>query len=304
MSCSCGIGSFRLHNQAEHNSQPTGRLLRFLSNSGCRSVSDPGFDSGALCSRVNNSSARFLRRSGEQRRSKAGRKQTRRKQSGEAKPSETQKQEASAGKELSPTSPKEDIVAEYVKVYNTTKKAGTFKGHDEMTLVEVLIDGKDNSMIKNAAKGMVKAEGTDMPLPPYSDDNPCNECLTTAADIATATYTDNGDGTATIKLVPIATTNSKKFSDAQGNMFNVMEDVKPTVESISILKWSEGTTDDNVVLKCDGGYAEVTYDKATKMMTKADYTLITIAEVQHANILIFKDKSATAKFDYKMLYPG
>ena len=224
--------------------------------------------------------------------------------SGEAKPSGDTKQEASAGKELSPTSPKEDIVAEYVKVYNTTKKAGTFKGHDEMTLVEVLIDGKDNSMIKNAAKGMVKAEGTDMPLPPYSDDNPCNECLTTAADIATATYTDNGDGTATIKLVPIATTNSKKFSDAQGNMFNVMEDVKPTVESIPILKWSEGTTDDNVVLKCDGGYAEVTYDKATKMMTKADYTLITIAEVQHANILIFKDKSATAKFDYKMLYPG
>ncbi len=225
----------------------------------------------------------------------------------ESKPADASKPADSKpadSKELSSSSSKEDIVAEYVTVYNTTKKAGTFKGHDTMELVEVMIDGKDNAMIKSAGKSFVKAEGTDMPLPPYSDDNPSIECLTTAADIATATYTDNGDGTATIKLVPIATTNSKKFSDAQGNMFNVMEDVKPTVEGISILKWSEGTTDDNVVLKCDGSYCEVTYDKATKMMTKADYTLITIAEVQHANILIFKDKSATAKFEYKMLYPG
>ncbi len=216
-----------------------------------------------------------------------------------SKPSDT-----APAAELSSSSSKEDIVAEYAKVYNTTKAAGTFKGHDEMTLVSVLIDGKDNSMIKNAGKSFVKAEGTDMPLPPYSDDNPANECLITAADIESATYTDNGDGTATIKLVPIESTNSKKFQDAQGKMFNVMEDVKPTVEKISILSWASGDTDSNVVLTCKGSYAEVTYDKASKMMTKADYTLITIADVQHANVLIFKDKSASATFDYKMLYPG
>ncbi len=218
----------------------------------------------------------------------------------DSKPSETK----AAATELSSSSSKEDIVAEYAKVYNTTKAAGTFLGHDTMDMSSVMIDGKENSMIKSAGKSFVKADGTDMPLPPYTDDNPSNECLITAADIESATYTDNGDGTATIKLVPIEVTNSMRFQDAQGKMFNVMEDVKPTVEGISILSWASGDTDSNVTLTCKGSYAEVTYDKETKMMTKADYTLITIADVQHANVLIFKDKSATVTFDYKMLYPG
>lgn len=209
-----------------------------------------------------------------------------------------------AASELSASSSKEDIVAEYVKVYNTTKKAGTFTGHDTMALTSVLIDGKENSMVKSLAAGIVKADAKDMQLPPYTDSNPGMECMITAADIAEATYKDNGDGTATIKIVPISCKNSKRFEDAQGKMFNVMEDVKSTVDGISLISWAEGDTDSNVVLTCDGGYAEVTYNKDTKMMTAADYTLITIADVQHANVAILKNKSATATFDYKMLFPG
>ena len=206
--------------------------------------------------------------------------------------------------ELSSSSSKADIVAEYIKVYNTTKAAGTFTGHDTMALTSVMIDGKENSLVKNAAAGVVKADAKDMQLPPYTDSDPAKECLITEADISDATYTDNGDGTATIKLIPISCTNSKRLQDAQGKMFNVMEDVKGTLEGISLISWSQGDADSNVTLTCDGGYAEVTYDKNTKMMTKADYTLITVADVQHANVLFLKDKSATATFDYKMLFPG
>lgn len=223
----------------------------------------------------------------------------------ESKPAEESKAADQPSAELSSSSSKADIVAEYIKVYNTTKAAGTFTGHDTMTLTSVKIDGSENETVKKLAAGVVKADAKDMQLPPYTDSDPAKECLITEADISTATYTDNGDGTATIKLVPIACTNSKRFQDAQGKMFNVMEDVKGTLEGISLISWAQGDADSNVTLSCDGGYAEVTYDKASKMMTKADYTLITIADVQHANVsFIIKDKSATATFDYKMLFPG
>lgn len=220
------------------------------------------------------------------------------------KPADSKPADKPASAELSASSSKADIVAEYVKVYNTTKKAGTFTGHDTMALTSVLIDGKENSMVKSLAAGIVKADAKDMQLPPYTDSNPGMECMITEADVAEATYKDNGDGTATIKIVPISCTNSKRFEDAQGKMFNVMEDVKSTVDGISLISWAEGDTDSNVTLTCDGGYAEVTYNKDTKMMTAADYTLITIADVQHANVAILKNKSATATFDYKMLFPG
>ncbi len=231
----------------------------------------------------------------------------------DSKPADDSKPAADASKpadapaaELSSSSSKADIVAEYIKVYNTTKATGTFTGHDTMALTSVKIDGNENETVKKLAAGIVKADAKDMQLPPYTDTDPAKECLITEADIADAKYTDNGDGTATIKLIPISCTNSKRLQDAQGKMFNVMEDVKPTLAKISLLSWAEGDADSNVTLTCDGSYAEVTYNKDTKMMTKADYTLITIADVQHATIKLafLRDKSATAVFDYKMLFPG
>lgn len=202
-------------------------------------------------------------------------------------------------------STKEEIVAEYAKVYNATKATGTFLGSENMTCDSVSIDGSENSMVKGLAGQFMKAEGTNMPLPPYSDDNPANECLITADDVQEATYTDNGDGTATIKIVPVATTNDKKFQGAQGKMFNVMEDVASALANISILSWSEGDANSNVTLNTKDGYAEVTYNKDTKLMTKAEYVLITYADVVHCNIKMtpFKDKSLSAKFVYTMSYP-
>ena len=205
--------------------------------------------------------------------------------------------------ELSSSSSKEEIVAEYAKVYNATKATGTFLGKDSMTCESIVVDGKDNGTLKNLAGKFITANGTDLKLPPYSDENPANECLITAADVQEATYTDNGDGTATIKITPVETTNDKKYQGAQGKMFNVMEDVGSALASVPVVSWSEGDANSNVTLVTKEGYAEVTYNKDTKIMTKADYVLVTYAEIVHCNVLMFKDKSATAKFVYTMSFP-
>lgn len=222
--------------------------------------------------------------------------------SGKDEPASSDAKEPSG--ELSASSSKEDVVAEYVKVYNTTKASGSFIGNESMTCDSVTLDGSENGTLKNLAGKFMSAKGTGLQLPPYSDTDEGKECKTTAADIEKYEYKDNGDGTATIKLFPSSVTNSRRFSDAQGNMFNVMEDVASALASVSVLKWSEGDANSNVTLTSAGGYCEVTYDKATKVMTKAEYVLITIADVQHANVLMFKDKAATAQFTYIMSYPG
>ena len=202
-----------------------------------------------------------------------------------------------------PTTPAE-ILAEYAVVYKTTKATGTFKGHDTMSCEYVQIDGKDNSMVKGIADKFMAASGTNMDLPPYKgDDNPM-ECLLTEADIDSATYKDNGDGTATIKIVPKAAENATFKNDPQGKSFNVLEDVAGALSSISVITWAEGDANSNVKLTEKDGYIEVTYNKDTKMMTKADYVLVTYADVTHANVAILKDKSASVKFVYTMTYPG
>ena len=209
--------------------------------------------------------------------------------------------------ELSSSSSKEEIVAEYAKVYNATKATGTFLGKDKMECASVIIDGKENGALKTAAGTFLKSDKTDLQLPPSSESNPSMECLITAADVQEATYTDNGDGTATIKITPIETTNDKQFQGAQGKMFNVMEDVGAALASVPIISWSEGDANSNVTLITKEGYAEVTYDKNTKIMTKADYVLVTYADIVHCNVSLglinFKDKSANAKFVYTMSFP-
>ncbi len=213
------------------------------------------------------------------------------------------KDDKKAPSELSSSSSKEDVVAKYIEVYNKTKADGTLRGSDAMSCTSVVLEGKENGMLKNLAGTVMKSNGHDMFLPPYSDDNPGNECHTTAADIKDYSYTDNGDGTATIKLTVNDTKNSRKFQDPAGNMFNVMEDVAAALADISLIKWSQGDANSNVVLT-SGGNCEITYDKNTNLMTKAVYTLITVADVQHANVAMFKDKSAQATFEYVTTFPG
>jgi len=217
-------------------------------------------------------------------------------------PAATQPAATQAAPAGDPTT-KEEIVAKYVVVYNTTKAAG-FTGKDSMSVSSVALEGKENSVIKGIVDKAMASDPSTVSLPPSTDSNPGNTCMTTAADIKTAEYKDNGDGTATIKLVPISTTGSKRFADAQGKMFNVMEDPSATLEGIPTFSWATGDAKSNVTLLTEDGYCEVTFDKNTNMMTKATYVLITKASINHANVAVFKDKSASATFTYTCTFPG
>lgn len=211
--------------------------------------------------------------------------------------------DAPSGGELSASSSKEDVVAKYCEVYNNTKATGNFVGHDAMKCTKCEVEGKENGMVKSLVDGLMSTDASaTYQLCPYTDGNDGAKCATTAADIKDYKFTDNGDGTATIRLDVNPVENSRRFQDAAGNMFNVMEDVASAIESAPI-SWSEGDASSNVVLT-SSGYCEITYDKATNMMTKANYVLITDADIQHANVLILKDKSAAASFEYTMSYPA
>lgn len=200
-------------------------------------------------------------------------------------------------------STKEEIVAEYNKVYDKTKATGTFLGEDKMTCESVVVEGKEQGIIKNAAGTFMATKGKDMQLPPYTDNDKAMKSLITADDIETAEYKDNGDGTATIKIVPKEVKNSRRLADSQGKVFNVMEDVAGALASVPVVSWAQGDANSNVVLTEKEGYAEIIYDKSTGMMTKATYVLVTYAEVNHVNVMFIKDKSGMAKFVYTTTFP-
>lgn len=211
---------------------------------------------------------------------------------------------APAGDELSASSSLEEVVAKYAEVYEKTKATGTFLGKSKTTCTAIAIDGKQNGAVKAIADAAIGSEGDGTtPLSPSRDDNPGDKCAVKPSDIESYKYTDNGDGTATIRLEVKPTQNSRRFQDPAGDMLDVMEDLKGALSSVSALTWSEGDADSNVVLTSKG-YCEVTYDKSTNMMTKATYMLYTDADVKHANVLIFKDKNATASFEYVVEYPA
>lgn len=221
----------------------------------------------------------------------------------ETKPADETKPAETAG-ELTASSSLEDVVAKYATVYEKTKATGTFTGKSKTTCTAIAIDGKQNGAVKAIADAAIGSEGDgSTPLSPSRDDNPGMECAVKPSDIESYKFTDNGDGTATIRLEVKPTKNSRRFQDPAGDMLDVMEDLKGTLSSVSALTWSEGDADSNVVLTSKG-YCEVTYDKSTDMMTKAEYVLYTDADVQHANVLFFKNKNATASFEYTVIYPA
>lgn len=221
----------------------------------------------------------------------------------ETKPADETKPAETAG-ELTASSSLEDVVAKYATVYEKTKATGTFTGKSKTTCTAIAIDGKQNGAVKAIADAAIGSEGDgSTPLSPSRDDNPGMECAVKPSDIESYKFTDNGDGTATIRLEVKPTKNSRRFQDPAGDMLDVMEDLKGALSSVSALTWSEGDADSNVVLTSKG-YCEVTYDKSTDMMTKAEYVLYTDADVQHANVLFFKNKNATASFEYTVIYPA
>lgn len=222
----------------------------------------------------------------------------------------------------------EDVVAYYVEAFNYTKtltapyhENGEAKTYykllaDEGLQVEnLLVEGKSNDMINKlvpgvvgglfgaAPKGIPVAANRD-PVYDYRDDGPNGtqldqkESHLTADDVLACNVVDNGDGTITITIQPKGAILSMADQDSQGRFFNVLGDISSTVNSISVLSFSEGTIDENFVVNYQGGTGVVKIDTATKEIVEADYTMKVHIDVQHANVAVLKDKKASMDIIY------
>ena len=217
----------------------------------------------------------------------------------------------------------EDVVDYYVKAYNLTKtKTVQYQtdsgvenwyaliGEEDLQIHDVLVEGKSNSLINGLVPSIVGSIFSPNPqgLPPCdsrnSDSDTFKTSSLTAEDVVAANVKDNGDGTITLQIQPKSASMSAKGQDPQGRFFNTLGDIGSTVESISILSWASGTTEDNCKVEYGGGSGTITIDTASGEITAADYNMKVTVTVTHASISVIKDKSASLQIDYNMHFPA
>lgn len=205
---------------------------------------------------------------------------------------------------------------EYINEEGQTEVWYTMLGEEKLQVSDIMIEGKENSTINKLVPGIV--DGIYSPglngLSPSANRNPEldvdeeNKSLTTsyltADDILAANVKDNGDGTIIIQLQPKQVNMSHKGMDAQGHLFNSLGAIDSVVDSISVLSWASGTTAENCIVDYRGGYATVTIDTKTGLITTADYHMVANISVSHANVTIIKDKSATLVVTFDVHYPA
>lgn len=228
----------------------------------------------------------------------------------------------------------EDVVKYYVECFNynktltadytengEAKKYYKLLGDETLEVQNLLVEGKANATIdklvpsilgglfKGAPKGLPPAANRD---PQYDerDDGPNGtkisqlESHLTAEDILACNVVDNKDGTISITIQPKAQLLSMADQDPQGRFFNVLGDISGTVESISVLSFSEGTIDENFVVNYAGGSGTVKIDTKTKEIVEADYEMDVHIDVAHANVAVLKNKSASLDIVYKNHFPA
>ncbi|MBR3737460.1 MAG: hypothetical protein IKN26_01865 [Eubacterium sp.] len=228
----------------------------------------------------------------------------------------------------------DDVVKFYVEAFNYTKtltapytengEAKTYYkllGDENIEIRNLLVEGKENATINKLVPGILGGlfKGAPKGLPPAANrdpqyDNrddgpnksqiPQTESHLTADDILACNVVDNGDGTINITIQPKAALLSMPDQDSQGRFFNVLGDISKTVESIKVLSFSEGTIDENFVVNYAGGKGTVTVNPKTKEITKADYEMDVHIDVQHANVTVIRDKSASLDIIYTNHFPA
>lgn len=231
----------------------------------------------------------------------------------------------------------DDVVAYFAEAYDYTKTlTAQYKstddgsvmtwykliGQEDLTIGDVMIDGKANSTINSLVPGIVG--GLFQPgawgLTPCNSrepqyDNNFNEeskkedhdftkCALTADDVLDANVVDNGDGTITITIQPKMAEMSTRGDDSQGRFFEVLGDISGVVGQISIISFTEGDANDNVKVTYIGGTGKFVIDTKTKEIISADYTMVADVAVNHATVTIIKDKSAKIKITYNNHYPA
>lgn len=224
----------------------------------------------------------------------------------------------------------EDVVEYYNKCYDYTKtltaeydENGETKtyykllGDEKLDVGNLLVEGKSNDTINKLVPGIVGGLFTgsvkglspsDNRDPNYDTRNDGQYKLTTSAltadDVLEANVVDNGDGTINITIQPKGAILSMPMEDSQGRFFNVLGDISSTVNQISVLSFSQGTIDENFVVNYKGGSGTVTIDTKTGEVIAADYTMLVHIDVQHANVLVLKDKSASLDITYSNHFPA
>jgi hypothetical protein len=223
----------------------------------------------------------------------------------------------------------DDVVNYYVQCYNYTKTltaqyndngttATYYKllGMEDLTIENLLVEGKSNDVVNKLVPSILGSVFTGglKGLPPCGNISPTadqvgdgidvTKSLLTAEDVLAANVVDNGDGTINITIQPKGVVLSMPGSDAQGHFFNTLGDISSTVESISVLSFSSGTINDNFVVDYKGGSGTVKIDTATGEILSGDYTMRVHIDVQHANVAILKDKSASLDIVYTNTFPA
>lgn len=203
---------------------------------------------------------------------------------------------------LTSSSTKEEIVNEYIKIYNNTRKNPNFTGTDNMEFSNLIVDGSENKTVENSFRKLASlySGANGIPLPPYEDGKDgvystqySKTCLITADDIEQASYTDNGNGTATIRLVPKTCVNSSRYGDSQGKMFNV----------INFSSNEDGSFAEDLRVTNGGGWCEVTYKKSSLQMVNAKYVLKADVYLKNPNLPLLKNKEIKFKMEYTSIYP-
>jgi len=224
----------------------------------------------------------------------------------------------------------DDLVAYYAECYNKTKAKTAlyidqngdtvewyaFGGSKEITISDILVDGKSNSVINQLVPSLLGSLYTPtlaglspcMWEVPELDNDEFGESLQTCRvqpdDLLAANATDNGDGTITLQMQPKLTEMSHCGVDPQGRMFTSLNDIGSVVEAVSAFSWSSGSTEENVKVTYKGGTAVVTIDVAKGEIVSANYTMIAYANIIHANLAVVHDKSMSAKVEYICIYPA
>lgn len=224
----------------------------------------------------------------------------------------------------------DDVVKYYVECYNYTKtltasytengEAKTYYkllGDENLTVENVLVEGKSNSLInslvptivngifKGSVKGLSPSDNRD-PLYDTRNDGALDlkTSALTADDVLDANVIENSDGTITITIQPKGAVLSMPGEDPQGRFFNVLGDISSTVESIDLLTFSQGTIDENFVVDYKGGTGTVKIDPKTGEVIEADFKMLVHIDVKHANVKVLKDKKASLDIIYTNHFPA
>ncbi|MCR4926085.1 MAG: hypothetical protein K5917_07330 [Clostridiales bacterium] len=179
---------------------------------------------------------------------------------------------------------KEKTTDEIVQAFNTAYAASysSLKVTDAMKLENIHGLGKT---IEGAAKKIVDPilsssfKSKTQPMAPSSDATYTNsgKCNLTAAEVATATYKDNGNGTATIKICPKQTNMSKKGADGQGKLFNVFGDMATSIQGAGF------TYESCTVTYPATNYVEITYNTSSNVISKYSSKMVAKLELKGAS---------------------